>query len=359
VFGNADSGEGYITVDGNEGDRKNLTLWQNAEHMISAVASECNNTIVVLHTVGPVLVESWVDHPNITAILWAGLPGQESGNSLVDVLYGAVNPGAKSPFTWGKTRADYGAALITVPNNGAGSPQQDFTEGIFVDYRHFDKSNITPRWEFGYGLSYTSFQFSNIEVQALQAPPYTPARGQTKAAPTLGKVGTAADYLVPAGFHEVPLYIYPYLNSTDLKAASGDPHYGWPTDQYVPPHAADSSPQTINPAGGAPGGNPRLYDEVAKVTVTIKNSGKVVGDEIPQLYISLGGPDDAPKVLRGFERVTLHPGQSTKWTATIVRRDVMNWDTTSQNWVVTQDPKTVYVGRSSRDLPLQAPLHLK
>ena len=49
-------------------------------------ASQCANTIVVLHTVGPVLVEDWYDHPNVTAILYASLPGQESGNSLLDVL---------------------------------------------------------------------------------------------------------------------------------------------------------------------------------------------------------------------------------------------------------------------------------
>ena len=68
VFINSDSGEGYITVDGNEGDRKNLTLWHNGENLITAVANNNKNTIVVAHSVGPVIVESWIDHPNVTAV---------------------------------------------------------------------------------------------------------------------------------------------------------------------------------------------------------------------------------------------------------------------------------------------------
>ena len=71
-----------------------------------------------MHTVGPVLVDPWYDHENITAILWAGVPGQESGNAITDILYGKVNPGGKSPFTWAAARSDYGTELMYTPNNG-------------------------------------------------------------------------------------------------------------------------------------------------------------------------------------------------------------------------------------------------
>jgi beta-glucosidase len=71
---------------------QNLTLWHGGDELILTTAAQCANTIVVLHTVGAVLVEAWHDHPNVTAILYAGLPGQESGNSLLDVLVGTVNP---------------------------------------------------------------------------------------------------------------------------------------------------------------------------------------------------------------------------------------------------------------------------
>lgn len=88
VFANSASGEGYITVDGNEGDRNNISLWHDGAGLITRVAGNCSNTVVVLHTVGEVDMEPFFDHPNVTAILHAGLPGQESGNSLVDVLFG-------------------------------------------------------------------------------------------------------------------------------------------------------------------------------------------------------------------------------------------------------------------------------
>lgn len=283
MFVNADAGEGFISVDGNEGDRKNLTLWGNGENVIDAAASNCNNTIVVIHSVGAVLVDKFYEHPNITAILWAGLPGQESGNSLADVLYGRVNPSGKTPFTWGKTREAYGAPLLTEANNGNGAPQTDHTEGVFIDYRHFDKTNQTPIYEFGHGLSYTTFSYSNLTIQKLNALNYTPTTGQTKAAPTLGKIGTAADYVFPDSIKRIRQFIYPYINSTDLKASSADPHYGWDHTEYIPEGARDGSPQARLPSSGAPGGNPRLWDDLFRVSATIKNTGSVPGKEVPQL----------------------------------------------------------------------------
>lgn len=68
VFINSDSGEDYITVDGNEGDRKNLTAWHNGDNLVNAVAAINKNTIVVVHSVGPLIVEPWIDHPNVTAV---------------------------------------------------------------------------------------------------------------------------------------------------------------------------------------------------------------------------------------------------------------------------------------------------
>ena len=86
VFVNANSGEGYISVDQNAGDRNNLTLWRDGETLIKNVSAACNNTVVVIHSGGPVLLNSFVENPNVTAIVWAGLPGQESGNSIVRII---------------------------------------------------------------------------------------------------------------------------------------------------------------------------------------------------------------------------------------------------------------------------------
>jgi len=162
VFSNCDSGEEYITVDGNMGDRNNLSLWHNGDDLIQAVASVNPNTIVVLHTVGPVIMP-WADNPNIKAIVWAGLPGQESGNSLVDVLFGAVNPSGKLVYTIAKKENDYPAQVI-YKANGAITPIT-YNEGLFIDYRWFDAKGIIPQYEFGFGLSYTTFSYYGLTVQ--------------------------------------------------------------------------------------------------------------------------------------------------------------------------------------------------
>jgi beta-glucosidase len=358
VFVNADAGEGYISVDGNEGDRKNLTLWKQGDELIKNISAICNNTIVVMHTAGPVLVTDWYNNDNVTAILWAGLPGQESGNAIVDVLYGHYNPGGKLPFTLGPTRESYGTDLLLEPNNGLGAPQQDFTEGVYIDYRAFDKTNTTPIYEFGFGLSYTTFSYSNLAVASAGAGPYVPTTGTTPPAPSFSKNASMdySQYLFPNGtISRVPLYIYPYLNSTDPAVASGDPDYGLPTSDYTPPGATDGSPQPLIPAGGAPGGNAGLWETLYTVTATITNTGSVEGDEVPQVYVSLGGNE--PKVvLRGFDRLTIAPGASAKFKAELTRRDVSTWDTASQNWVAASGPVTVYVGSSSRNLPLSSTL---
>lgn len=82
VFVNSDSGEQYLTVEGNEGDRNNLTAWNNGDELVKMTASLNENTVVVIHSPGQLDVEEWADHPNVTGIIWAGFPGQESGNSV-------------------------------------------------------------------------------------------------------------------------------------------------------------------------------------------------------------------------------------------------------------------------------------
>jgi len=147
VFVSTDSGEGYITVDGNAGDRNNLTLWGNGEAMISAATSVCDNVVVVVHSVGPVLVGNWSANPNVTGIVWANVPGEQSGNAITQILYGMSNPGGKLPYTLGKARSDYGTDIIYIPNEGAETVQINYAEGVYIDYRAFDKHNITPVYE--------------------------------------------------------------------------------------------------------------------------------------------------------------------------------------------------------------------
>lgn len=271
IFVNAHSGEGYQTLDGNFGDRKNLTLWNGGDELIAAVASVNPNTMVVIHSVGPVLIDHVKTHPNVTAIVWAGLPAQESGNALTDVLYGKVNPQGKTPFTWGKAAGDWG--ITTLINTSTTQPQQDFAEGSFIDYRYFDREGIEPSFEFGFGLSYANFSYSNLTIAKQDVGPYQPASGVTTAGPTFGFIDfDPQSALTPEGFQKIPGMIYPWLNSTDL-----------PDQGEIPYAAHNRSAQPILPAGGAPGGNPELYKTVYVVSAALENTGDVAGTEIPQL----------------------------------------------------------------------------
>ncbi|KAK4112785.1 glycoside hydrolase family 3 protein [Canariomyces notabilis] len=152
----ADSGEGYITVEGNAGDRNDLEPWHNGNQLVQAVAGANKNTIVVLHSVGPIILETILATPGVRAVVWAGLPSQENGNALVDILYGLTSPSGKLPYTIGKSAADYGTSVVR--------GDDIFREGLFIDYRHFDQARIEPRFEFGFGLSYTNFSYSDLTI---------------------------------------------------------------------------------------------------------------------------------------------------------------------------------------------------
>lgn len=277
VFANADAGENFITLAGNAGDRNNLTLWGGGEELIRAVAAVNNNTIVVLHTVGPVIIEFAREHPNITALLWAGLPGQESGNALVDVLYGKVNPQGRSPFTWGEKAEDWGPMELLYQAPDPRAPNQTLSEGVFVDYRYFNHAGIGPSYEFGFGLSYTSFEYTNLSIVAHGETAYQAARGETQPAPKFGTIDPdPAANTPPDGFKEISPYIYPWLDSATSVLGGND-------TLTSPPGSLNGSAQPLLPASGAPGGNPGLYDVVYTISTAIQNTGEVFGTEIPQL----------------------------------------------------------------------------
>ncbi|KAF7324748.1 Glycoside hydrolase family 3 protein [Mycena kentingensis (nom. inval.)] len=162
VFANAMSGEllAYDIVVGNMGDRNDLNLWWKGGSLIESVAAVCNNTIAVVHSVGPVSI-SWSQHPNITAIIYAGAPGEQTGPGLVDVLYGAVNPSGRLPFSIDENEASYGTSIVY---NSLGFPDLNYTEKLLLDYRYMDSKNIVPHYEFGFGLSYTTFAYSGLNI---------------------------------------------------------------------------------------------------------------------------------------------------------------------------------------------------
>ncbi|PVH75896.1 glycoside hydrolase family 3 protein [Cadophora sp. DSE1049] len=153
VFINALSGEGA--------DRTELRNTEQDE-LVTSVASNCDNTMVIVNTVGARILDAWIENENVTAVIYGGLLGQESGNSLLDVLYGMVNPSGRLTHTIAKNESDYNVGLCT-------TAVCEFTEGNYIDYRYFDKYNVTPRYEFGYGLSYTTFEYSGMTANITNA----------------------------------------------------------------------------------------------------------------------------------------------------------------------------------------------
>ncbi|KAJ4356420.1 glycoside hydrolase 3 [Didymosphaeria variabile] len=227
---NSDSGEGYITVEGNVGDRKDLNPWHNGNDLVKAVAAVNKKTIVVIHSVGPLILEPYIDTPNVVAVVWAGLPGQESGNGLVDILYGAASPSGKLPYTIAKQPSDYGTAVTS---------GDDASWDLFIDYRRFDKNNITPRFEFGFGLSYTNFTYDALAITG--APTAGPATG-TKAP------GGPADL-----FETVATVTAKITNSGGVAGAEVPQLYiGYPANAGAPPKQLRGF-NKINLAVGASG----------------------------------------------------------------------------------------------------------
>lgn len=150
-------------------DRASLHVDYDGDAVVKSVASKCNNTVVVSHSPGINLLP-WADHENVTAIVAAHFPGEESGNSLVDILYGDVNPSGHLPYTIALNGTDYNAPPTTAINTtGYYDWQSWFDEKLEIDYRYFDAHNISVRYEFGFGLSYTTFEISELVATPLSA----------------------------------------------------------------------------------------------------------------------------------------------------------------------------------------------
>ncbi|KAJ7138341.1 beta-glucosidase [Mycena epipterygia] len=370
VFVNADSGEEYITVPnvagGNMGDRNNITLWNGGEALIATTAAACANTIVVQHVVGPVLVESWIDHPNITAVLHAGLPGQESGNALVDVLFSdgpqATNPSGRLPYTIAKQRTDYAADILYTSSDP--TPQITYTEGVNIDYRWFDLNNIVPRFEFGFGMSYTTFAYSGLQTSHSSS-------GRRAEAPQAISISATTPASSAAAISSKPV-----ASSSIMASTSGVPS-GSASSASGPVSTSASSVASISlsvsanatstasapPAASSPigdiGGPAALYQDLLTVSFKVQNTGRVAGNEVSQLY--LGFPDsygEPPKVLRGFSRTMLTPGQSETVHIALRQKDVSVWDVVAQKWVVAKGTFKVMVGSSSREIHLEGTFQL-
>ncbi|KAF6816926.1 beta-glucosidase 2 [Colletotrichum sojae] len=284
VFLNTYASEGYDRTAA-EADWKSTAVVEN-------VARRCPNTVVVTHSAG-INSLPWAGNPNVTAILAAHLPGQESGNSIVDVLWGDVNPSGRLPYSITVDPEDAYVPVVNLTEGEVTSPtawQADFTEGLFIDYRKLDAEDINPLYEFGFGLSYTTFDMqSSLNVQQ-------PVKN-ISAAP----------------------------NPSTANAPGGNP------ELWEPVLRLTTRVTNTGPVSGA--AVPQLYVSLPKGSV----------------------PEGTPlQVLRGFDKIHVEPKESKSVEFELLRRDISYWHVASQTWVVPQGPIAFRVGFSSRDIRARA-----
>ncbi|KAH8659957.1 beta2 tomatinase [Xylariales sp. PMI_506] len=279
-------------------DRLSFENDWNSTYVVNNVASLCvNKTVVITHSAG-VNTLPWAD--SVSGIIAAHYPGEQSGNAIVDVLWGDVNPSGHLPYTIPQQESDYPFRVLNLTGSNAtdgNAWQVNFTEGLLTDYRHFDTYNITPLYEFGFGLSYTTFDLDST-LTVNQA---------------LGNVSAL-------------------VHNATAVAPGGNPEL-W--DTLVNVTATVSNTGSV--AGAAV---PQLY-----VSLPSGCAG--------------GPPIVTPvRVLRGFEKVQLQPGASTTVTFPLMRRDLSFWSTLEQQWRIPSGSIGLSVGFSSRDLRATASVKL-
>ncbi|KAI7316870.1 putative glycosyl hydrolase [Hortaea werneckii] len=273
-----------------------------SDKLVRNVAASCNNTIVVIHNAGIRLVDEWIENANVTAVIFAHLPGQDAGRAIAKILYGDVSPSGRLPYTVAKKASDYGHLLDPCEANGSKSPQCDFTEGVNIDYRSFLARNRTPRYDFGYGLTYSTFTYSGLQID---------------------------------------------VNAT------ATPNDTIPAPVYTNGTTNDNS----NHSGVIVGGLASLFESVGTIKASIENTGDAEAAEVAQLYLQIpamasNASNPTTKVLRGFQKVSIRPGGTADVSFNLRMKDVSSWDVVRQAWVIPSGDFQVTVGKSVLDQSL-------
>ena len=242
-------------------DRTHMRMPECQNRVIEAVASANPNTVVVLHNGSPVEMP-WIG--KVKAVLETYLGGQAVGLATIRVLYGETNPSGRLPETFPMQLEDNPSFL----SYGGEGDIAEYREGIFVGYRYYDFKKAAVLFPFGYGLSYTDFEFSNLRLSA---------------------------------------------NTI--------------TDQ-----------------------------DLLTATVTVKNTGDRAGKAVIQLYV--GDKESSVfrpvRELKGFEKISVQPGEAKDVSFTLDKRAFAYWNTELHDWTVEPGDFTIEIGRSSRDIALDA-----
>jgi beta-glucosidase len=252
-----------------------LPLLQNT--MIRNLAALNQRTLLAITAGGNVDMNPWIDR--IPALLYLWYPGEEGGKAVADILFGVQNPEGKLPDSFAKSWEDSPTFHSYYPQDkSAAEPHIRYTEGVFLGYRFYDtpavdSTGVQPRFPFGFGLSYTTFAFSDLR-----------------------------------------------LSRSTMRA---------------------NDPLTVS--------------------LTVRNTGKVAGAEVAQLYVGEQNPavTRPHHELKAFQKVYLAPGETRTITLPLDRRSFAYWSEKEHAWKVDAGTFTIYAGDSSVDLPLHVGLTMQ
>jgi beta-glucosidase len=153
---------GFDPTTESEGSDRTFSLPFGQDELIQSVAAANKKTAVVITSGGGVDMAKWIDH--VPVIMEAWYPGQEGGTALAQLAFGDYSPSGKLPASFERRWEDNSSYKSYYPNVAADPKGVKYTEGVFVGYRHFDKDGVKPLFPFGYGLTYTTFKYSNLSV---------------------------------------------------------------------------------------------------------------------------------------------------------------------------------------------------
>lgn len=247
-------------------DRKNLKLPQNQNRLIKLLCQKHSKVIVVLYS-GSVVELPWLN--DVQGILTMYLGGECVGKATLDVLYGYVNPSGKLAESW-PIKLEDNPSYLNFPDEDY---EVIYKEGIFVGYRYYDKKKMAVAFPFGHGLSYTSFNYSDIKVSR----------------------------------------------------------------------------------------NYMRDDEEIQVSVIVENTGTVFGKEVVQLYVkSTESKVQRPiRELRGFEKISLHPGEKQEVSFSLSKRDFAYYEKKIHDWYVETGDFVIEIGESSRNISQSVTVFVK
>lgn len=273
-------------------DRKHMRMPDSQNLLIHEVAKVQPNTVVVLHNGSPVEMP-WINE--VKGILEAYLGGEAVGEAEYNILFGNVNPSGRLAETFPLRLEDNPSYLYYI---GEGDTTE-YREGIFVGYRYYDTKKMPVLFPFGHGLSYTEFAYSNLRLEC----------GDEKTGGHILGGGSGTDA------RNAGIYNAGEIQDTD--------------------------------------GILRLKDiDRLTVSVDITNTGSMEGKEVVQLYVA----DEESYVIRpvkelkGFEKVSLMPGETKTVRFTLDSRAFAYYHTELKDFFVESGNFSVLVGSSSRDI---------